>query len=253
MNDVVTCEASLLDGKNVKIPAHIAMIMDGNGRWATRRFLPRFAGHIQGVRAVRKIVRACVERDVRYLTLFAFSSENWKRPEDEVSLLMKLFRKVLVSELKILKANGIRLNVIGDKSRFDADLQALIQQAEQATAGNDKLTLTVCANYGGRWDIVNACRQLLSEGANVADITEERISAQLSMNDMPEPDLLIRTGGEARVSNFLLWQMAYTEFYFTDVYWPEFDGKELDKAIMSFQCRERRFGCTSEQVQSAGR
>lgn len=240
------------DGQLLNIPRHIAMIMDGNGRWANRRLLPRFAGHLKGVRAVRAMVKACVERGVSYLTLFAFSSENWRRPEDEVSLLMKLFRKVLVSELRQLKENGIRLRIIGDVSRFDPDLQKLIRNAEQATADNQQMTLTICANYGGRWDILNAARQLLEQPGQ-PEITEAALADHLSMAGTPDPDLLIRTGGEARISNYLLWQLAYAEFYFTDVFWPEFDAYQLDLAILSYQQRERRFGRTSEQVQQAGK
>ncbi|MEB0141189.1 MULTISPECIES: polyprenyl diphosphate synthase [unclassified Undibacterium] len=231
------------------MPRHIAIIMDGNGRWATKRFLPRFAGHAKGVKTVNKVVEACVNRGIEYLTLFAFSSENWRRPPDEVSLLMQLFRKVLMGEIRKMGENNIRLKVVGDLSKFDADLQQLVRTAESETAANSGLTLTICANYGGRWDIVNACNKLIAAGANQAAITEEQISANLAMAYAPEPDMLIRTGGEARVSNFLLWQLAYAEFYFTDTFWPDFGVAALDQAIASFQQRERRFGQTSEQVQ----
>lgn len=250
----------MVDDKNINenmakksLPAHIAIIMDGNGRWATSRFMPRFAGHAMGVKTVNRVVEACAVRGIKYLTLFAFSSENWRRPQEEVSLLMKLFRKVLVAEIRNLQENNIRLRVIGDLSRFDADLQELIHAAEQKTANNDRLTLTICANYGGRWDIVQACKAALNSNpeAGAGALTEDSISAHLAMNYAPEPDMLIRTGGEARISNFLLWQMAYTEFFFTDAYWPDFDAKLLDKAIASYQLRERRFGKTSEQIQSA--
>ena len=231
------------------MPRHIAIIMDGNGRWATKRFLPRFAGHAKGVKTVNKVVEACVNRGIEYLTLFAFSSENWRRPPDEVSLLMQLFRKVLMGEIRKMGENNIRLKVVGDLSKFDADLQQLVRTAESETAANSGLTLTICANYGGRWDVVNACNKLIAAGANQAAITEEQISANLAMAYAPEPDMLIRTGGEARVSNFLLWQLAYAEFYFTDTFWPDFGVAALDQAITSFQQRERRFGQTSEQVQ----
>lgn len=233
------------------VPKHIAIIMDGNGRWATKRFLPRFAGHAKGVKSVHRVVEACVNRGVQYLTLFAFSSENWKRPEEEVSLLMQLFRKVLVNEIRKMNENNIRLKVIGDLSRFDKDLQALVDLAESQTASNNGLTLTICANYGGRWDMANACRRLMNEGYRAEDITEELLSSRLAMAYAPDPDMLIRTGGEARISNFLLWQAAYSEFYFTETYWPDFDGDALDEAIASFQKRERRFGKTSEQVKAS--
>lgn len=237
-------------GKN--IPRHIAIIMDGNGRWAKKRFLPRFAGHTKGVKTVGKVVEACVNRGVEYLTLFAFSSENWRRPADEVSLLMKLFSKVLAGEINNMCANNIRLKVIGDIARFDEDLQKLIRDAEEKTAANTRLTLTICANYGGRWDIVHACNALLRSGVQPGQITEEMLSEHLSMSYAPPPDMLIRTGGEARISNFLLWQMAYSEFFFTDTYWPDFDADSLDEAILSYQKRERRFGRTSEQLVQEG-
>ncbi|NDI87590.1 di-trans,poly-cis-decaprenylcistransferase [Undibacterium sp. B2R-29] len=232
------------------MPRHIAIIMDGNGRWATKRFLPRFAGHAKGVKTVNKVVEACVNRGVEFLTLFAFSSENWRRPQEEVSLLMQLFRKVLVGEIRKMGENNIRLKVIGDLSRFDKDLQDLVRLAESETAANTGLTLTICANYGGRWDIVNACNQLIAEGVKAGDVTEELLSTKLSMAFAPEPDMLIRTGGESRVSNFLLWQLAYSEFYFTETFWPDFGVEALDEAIASFHKRERRFGKTSEQVQN---
>lgn len=230
------------------VPRHVAIIMDGNGRWATRRFLPRVAGHKKGVEAVRTIVEACVERGVEYLTLFAFSSENWRRPADEVSLLMRLFVTALEREVAKLHANGIRLRVVGDLSRFDAKLQDLIASAERRTAGNTRLTLTICANYGGRWDIMQAVGKMAKENPGVSDFSEEQLAPHLAMAYAPEPDLFIRTGGEQRVSNFLLWQLAYSEFYFTDTYWPDFDAAALDLAIASYRERERRFGRTSEQL-----
>ncbi|MBC3937136.1 di-trans,poly-cis-decaprenylcistransferase [Undibacterium sp. CY7W] len=232
------------------MPRHIAIIMDGNGRWATKRFLPRFAGHAKGVKTVNKVVEACVNRGIEFLTLFAFSSENWRRPQEEVSLLMQLFRKVLVGEIRKMGENNIRLKVIGDLSRFDKDLQDLVRLAESETAANTGLTLTICANYGGRWDIANACNQLISDGVKAGDVTEELLSSKLAMAYAPEPDMLIRTGGESRVSNFLLWQLAYSEFYFTETFWPDFGADALDEAIASFHKRERRFGKTSEQVQN---
>ncbi|HYD60035.1 MAG TPA: polyprenyl diphosphate synthase [Noviherbaspirillum sp.] len=230
------------------MPRHVAIIMDGNGRWATKRFMPRVAGHKKGVEAVRAMVEACVERGIEYLTLFAFSSENWRRPADEVSLLMRLFVTALEREVSKLHVNGIRLKVVGDLSRFDAKLQELIASAERRTAGNSRLTLTICANYGGRWDIMQAVGKMVAASPGATDFSEEQLAEHLSMAYAPEPDLFIRTGGEERVSNFLLWQLAYTEFYFTETFWPDFDASELDLAIASYQQRERRFGRTSEQL-----
>ncbi len=232
------------------MPEHVAIIMDGNGRWAKKRFLPRVAGHQRGVESVRSVIKACVKRGVKYLTLFAFSSENWRRPQDEVSWLMQLFMKALEREVGKLHENGIRLKVIGDRSRFDAKLNALIDAAEARTADNSILTLTIAANYGGRWDIVQAMNRLLKEQpeAGTAGVDESALASYLSMAYAPEPDLFIRTGGEQRISNFLLWQLAYTEFYFTETLWPDFDSRALDRAIHSYQKRERRFGRTSEQL-----
>lgn len=234
------------------VPRHIAIIMDGNGRWARRRFLPRVAGHRRGVESVRTIIRACLERGVTHLTLFAFSSENWRRPVDEVSFLMQLFLRALQKEVDRLHENGIRFRVIGDLSRFDAVLVDLIGRAETLTRDNQRMTLTVAANYGGRWDILQAIdRMLARQPERCGGFTEEELAAELTMNYAPEPDLFIRTGGEQRISNFLLWQLAYTELYFTDTLWPDFDEAALDAAIASYRSRERRFGRTSEQVQAA--
>jgi len=230
------------------VPRHIAIIMDGNGRWATKRYMPRVAGHGKGVEAVRTIVEACVERGVEYLTLFAFSSENWRRPADEVSLLMRLFVTALEREVSKMHANGIRLKVIGDLGRFDEKLQDLIASAERRTANNARLTVTICANYGGRWDIMQAVSKMIKANPGATDFSEEELAPHLAMAYAPEPDLFIRTGGEERISNFLLWQLAYTEFYFTETYWPDFDGGALDDAIASYQQRERRFGRTSQQL-----
>lgn len=235
------------------VPAHIAVIMDGNGRWAKRRFLPRFAGHKKGVETVRGMVKACLERGVRYLTLFAFSSENWRRPVDEVSLLMQLFVKALESEVAKLHRNGVRLRVIGDLARFDPLLQSMIADAEAKTAENDRLVLTIAANYGGRWDIMQAVNRMLAAQPDKRDgWSEADLEPYLSLNFAPEPDLFIRTGGEERISNFLLWQLAYTELFFTATLWPEFDAKKLDAAIESYRKRERRFGRTSEQLTGDG-
>jgi undecaprenyl diphosphate synthase len=230
------------------MPRHVAIIMDGNGRWATKRFLPRVAGHGKGVEAVRTIVEACIDRGIEYLTLFAFSSENWRRPADEVSLLMRLFVTALEREVAKMHANDIRLKVVGDLSRFDAKLQTLIANAERRTASNTRLTVTICANYGGRWDIMQAVNKLRKLHPEAEDLTEEQLEPHLAMAYAPEPDLFIRTGGEERISNFLLWQLAYSEFYFTDTYWPDFNAEQLDLAIDSYCRRERRFGRTSEQL-----
>jgi undecaprenyl diphosphate synthase len=230
------------------IPRHIAIIMDGNGRWATKRLLPRVAGHVKGVDAVRATVEACVLRGVEYLTIFAFSSENWRRPADEVSLLMRLFITALEREVAKMHSNNIRLKVVGDLSRFDLKLQQMIANAERKTANNTRLTLTICANYGGRWDIMQAVNKMAQEQPGGSSFTEEQLAQHLSMAYAPEPDLFIRTGGEERISNFLLWQLAYTELFFTDTYWPDFDADALDSAIASYQQRERRFGRTSAQL-----
>ncbi|RQR32240.1 MULTISPECIES: polyprenyl diphosphate synthase [unclassified Burkholderia] len=234
------------------VPRHIAIIMDGNGRWATERRLPRVAGHTRGVDAVRAVVEGCARAGVEYLTLFAFSSENWRRPNDEVSFLMRLFITALEREIGKLHANGIRLRVIGDLERFEPRIRELIRRAETKTARNTRLTLTIAANYGGRWDILQATKKLVEqavrEGREV-DVTEDAFAPHLAMAYAPEPDLFIRTGGEQRVSNFLLWQLAYAEFYFTDKYWPDFDGAALADAIASYTERERRFGRTSAQLE----
>jgi undecaprenyl diphosphate synthase len=235
-----------------RVPQHIAIIMDGNGRWARQRMLPRLAGHARGADAVRSTVEACIRRGVKYLTLFAFSSENWRRPPEEVSYLMRMFRGALDREVERLHENDIRLKVVGDLTGFDASLQERIERGQMLTAENRGLTLTIAANYGGRWDILQAMRQLVAESPGLTPdaISEHALASRLSMAYAPEPDLFIRTGGEQRVSNFLLWQLAYTELYFTDIYWPEFGQLQLDEAISSYQARERRFGRTSEQVQA---
>lgn len=233
------------------VPRHIAIIMDGNGRWAKRRLMPRVAGHRKGVEALRGVIRACAERGVSNLTVFAFSSENWRRPQEEVTLLMELFMRALENEVARLHENGIRFRVIGDLAGFSERIQVLIRDAEVLTRDNTRLTFTVAANYGGRWDIVQAMKKLMAEGVSADDVDEAALARQLSIADMPEPDLFIRTGGEQRISNFLLWQLAYTELYFTEALWPDFDPAALDEAIASYRTRERRFGRTSEQVRSA--
>jgi undecaprenyl diphosphate synthase len=242
--------STLIIPKSGSIPRHIAMIMDGNGRWARQRFLPRVAGHRRGADAVRKTVMACGEIGVEYLTLFAFSSENWRRPADEVSLLMELFVAALEEEVIKLHENQVRFKVIGDLKRFEPRLKKLIRDAEKLTENNKRLTLTVAANYGGRWDVMQAVTRMLKEHPKLKDgFLETDLAPYLAMHYAPEPDLFIRTGGEQRISNFLLWQLAYTELYFTDTLWPDFDAKALKLAIRSYQKRERRFGRTSEQVQ----
>lgn len=236
-----------------EVPRHLAVIMDGNGRWARKRFMPRVAGHKRGVETLRTMIKACIERGIEWLTVFAFSSENWRRPPEEVSFLMNLFVSALHEEVGKLHANGIRLRVIGDLTRFEPRLQELIAAAEQRTAANSRLTLTIAANYGGRWDVLQAVNRLTAEHPEKAGCYgEEDLATYLAMADAPEPDLFIRTGGEQRVSNFLIWQLAYTELYFTDLLWPEFDAAALDAAIASYRQRERRFGRTSEQLK-AGR
>jgi undecaprenyl diphosphate synthase len=234
------------------IPRHVAIIMDGNGRWAGKRMMPRVAGHSEGLGAVRKIVQECRLIGVEYLTIFAFSSENWRRPPEEVGFLMKLFLKSLKGEVSRLAENDIRLRLIGDLSRFDPAIQEMVQFAQEKTGACKALTLTIAANYGGRWDILQAMRRCLELNPNLQpeQVTEELLAPHLSMAYAPEPDLFIRTGGEQRVSNFLLWQLAYTELYFTDVLWPDFDEAELRKAFNWFSQRERRFGRTSAQLAS---
>jgi undecaprenyl diphosphate synthase len=235
------------------VPRHVAIIMDGNGRWAKSRMLPRFAGHKRGVESVRAAVRACVERGVEFLTLFAFSSENWRRPAEEVALLMQLFQGALVNEMERLNRNGVRLKIVGDTRRFDPSIRRLIDEAERLTANNQRLTLSIAANYGGRWDILQALNRFTAEHGPKAEIREDDLSPYLAMSYAPEPDLFIRTGGEQRISNFLLWQLAYTELYFTETLWPDFDAAALDAAIASYRSRERRFGRTSEQVEQSSR
>ncbi len=238
---------------NLAAPRHIAIIMDGNGRWAQQRFLPRAVGHHAGVKAVRKIVELCAaDPTCEVLSLFAFSSENWRRPESEVTLLMSLFLTTLQSEIDKLHKNNIRLRFIGDRTAFDEKLQQKMTEGEQKTKNNTALTLVIAANYGGRWDMTLACKIISERVASgellPQDITERVVNQHLSLADLPEPDLFIRTGGEQRVSNFMLWQLAYTEFYFTPTLWPDFNKSALQEAITSFQSRQRRFGHTGDQI-----
>ncbi|MGR8918507.1 MAG: polyprenyl diphosphate synthase [Gammaproteobacteria bacterium] len=240
---------------NSELPRHVAIIMDGNGRWARRRGMPRVAGHRAGVENVRAIVRYCAEARIEALTLFAFSSENWRRPPAEVKLLLELFVVAIEQESERLYEAGVRLRIIGDRSPFPHKLRESIAAAEARTAGNTGLNLVVAANYGGRWDITCAARRLAQAVADgrmaVEDITASRLGAELCLSDLPEPDLFIRSGGEQRVSNYLLWQLAYTELYFTECLWPDFDTTEFERALDSYAGRQRRFGMTGEQL--AGR
>jgi undecaprenyl diphosphate synthase len=226
-------------------PHHVAVVMDGNGRWATKRFLPRVAGHKQGVDSLRRFIRACLDRGIAVLTVFAFSSENWNRPSEEVSGLMELLVLSLSREVPRLKANGVGLHFVGNRTSLSAKVQSSLANAEQVTADNTRLILNVCFNYGGRWDIAQAAKSLVDRGEA---ITEMSLDRAMALAHVPDPDLLIRTGGEFRVSNFLLWQTAYSELYFSDKLWPDFDEAALDEAIAAFKGRERRFGKTSEQI-----
>src|SRR5690349_5798585 len=228
------------------IPHHVAIVMDGNGRWATQRFLPRVAGHKKGVDALRACVRHCGDVGVKVLTVFAFSSENWSRPADEVNGLMELLAVALSREIPQLKAEGVRVHFIGDRDALSEKVREGLRQAEAATAGNSRLVFNVCFNYGGRWDIAQAAAKLATRGE---PITQESMHAAMALAHVPDPDLIIRTGGEQRISNFLLWQAAYSELYFSDKLWPDFDAAALDEAIADFGRRERRFGRTSEQLQ----
>ena len=238
-----------------KLPRHVAVIMDGNGRWAEKRNKARIMGHRAGVETVRGIVKSCGEKGIEVLTLFAFSSENWRRPEQEVSLLMELFITALGREVKRLHKNNVRLRVIGGADKFGKALQDRIKKAEELTKDNTGLTVVIAANYGGRWDVTQAARKLAQQvkdgSLEVNDITPERMATQVSLHDLPEPDLFIRTGGEKRISNFLLWQLAYTELYFTDTLWPDFDKQAFEEALQSFASRQRRFGQTGKQVEQA--
>lgn len=240
--------------KSGPVPHHVAIIMDGNNRWARKRFLPGVAGHKAGVDAVRAVIEVCLESGVNVLTLFAFSSENWQRPVEEVSALMDLFLKVLRREVGKLNEHGIRLKIIGDRSRFRAELQSAMQEAERRTAGNKAFLLQVAANYGGHWDIVEATRQLAvkacSGQVHPEEIDASLLQRHLATGDLPLPDLCIRTGGERRISNFLLWQLAYAELYFSDIYWPDFKHEAMRQALADFAKRQRRFGKTCEQVEA---
>ena len=239
---------------SVNLPRHVAIIMDGNGRWAAARKLPRHAGHKAGISALRACVQTCTARGIGALTVFAFSSENWARPAEEVSLLMGLFVDALDQEVEELHRNGVRLRFIGERQRLSVRLQSYLVAAEARTAANQKLSLNIAMSYGGRWDITGAVRELAARcaagGLRPVDITEEQVAQALALADLPDPDLFVRTGGERRISNFLLWNLAYTELYFTDCLWPDFDAGELDTALAFFAARERRFGRTPDQTRS---
>jgi undecaprenyl diphosphate synthase len=243
--------------KQGAVPRHVAIIMDGNNRWARKRLLPGVAGHKAGVDAVRAVIEVCAESGVEVLTLFAFSSENWQRPAEEVGALMELFLSALRREAKKLQENDIALRIIGDRSRFHPELQAAMREAELLTGGARRFTLQIAANYGGQWDIAQAAQRLAREvqagHLQPEDITPELLQGCLSTGDLPLPDLCIRTGGERRVSNFLLWQLAYSELYFSDLYWPDFKHEAMRKALADFATRQRRFGKTSEQVAAEAR
>ena len=250
----VQSSAPDFDSSAPAIPRHVAIIMDGNNRWAKQQGLRGVEGHKEGARAVRNTVENCARVGVEVLTVFAFSSENWRRPEDEVNALMNLFLEALTQEVPDLHANGIRLTFIGDLSAFKPELRRKMDNAVELTAANNGMTFAVAVNYGGQWDIANACRQLAQEveqGNLRADqINAELVQRHISLGDLPPPDICIRTGGEHRISNFMLWQLAYAELYFTDLYWPDFDQSALDEAFADFNRRQRRFGRTSEQVEA---
>jgi len=224
------------------VPRHVAIVMDGNGRWAKKRFMPRFFGHKQGVDALVRCVQACSDRGVEYLTVFAFSSENWKRPEEEISGLLGLVLVAVSKYLRKLAEKGVRIRIVGDRSAVSDKVRAAWDEAETTTAHNTRITLSVAFNYGGRWDVVQACRQAVAEGLAPEQIDERRLSSLMALSYAPDPDLFIRTGGEVRISNFLLWQIAYSELYFTDCLWPDFDEAQLDAALAAYAGRERRFG-----------
>lgn len=224
------------------IPRHVAVVMDGNGRWASKRFMPRFFGHKAGVDTLVRAVDQMASRGVEYLTVFAFSSENWKRPDDEVSSLMGLVLVAVSKHLERLAGKGVRVRVVGDRESVPEKLLLACNRAEESTATNDAFNLTVAFNYGGRWDLLQACKRAMADGVAPQDLTEQRLASYLSLAALPEPDLFIRTGGEMRLSNFLLWQAAYAELFFTDCLWPDFDEAEIDKALASYAARQRRFG-----------
>jgi undecaprenyl diphosphate synthase len=243
--------SAILD-RDPSIPRHVAIVMDGNGRWAKKRFMPRFFGHKQGVDALVRIVQACADRGIEYLTVFAFSSENWKRPSDEVSGLMGLVLVAVSKYLGKLEKEGVRIRIVGDRNAVSDKVREAWRQAEGATAHNTRITLSVAFNYGGRWDVVQACRRAMSAGLAPEQVDEAQLSQWMAMSYAPDPDLFIRTGGEVRISNFLIWQVAYSELVFTDCLWPDFDEAELDAALRHFAGRDRRFGGVKTELSTAG-
>ena len=248
---VSTFGASATRGPDV--PRHVAIVMDGNGRWAKKRFMPRIFGHKHGVDALVSIIQACANRGVEHLTVFAFSSENWKRPEDEVSGLMGLVLSAMTRYLTKIAGDGVRVKIIGDRAAVSQRVRSAWERAESITAHNTRITVWVAFNYGGRWDIVQACQRAIQDGVPAGELTEERLSRYMAQHDAPDPDLFIRTGGEVRISNFLLWQVAYSELHFTDCLWPDFDDAELDRAFKVYAARDRRFGGVKpETVDLAG-
>lgn len=245
---VNTHVATSLAVRNPLVPRHVAIVMDGNGRWAKKRFMPRFFGHKQGVDALVRTVQACADRGIEYVTVFAFSSENWKRPSEEVSGLMNLVLMAVSKYLKKLADEGVRIHIVGDRSAVSDKVSAAWNQTEAATRHNTRIVLSVAFNYGGRWDVVQACRQAMRDGVAPDALDEAKLSSYLSMHYAPDPDLFIRTGGEVRISNFLLWQTAYAELFFTDCLWPDFDERMLDAAIAAFAARDRRFGGVKHEL-----
>lgn len=233
------------------IPRHVAIVMDGNGRWAKKRFMPRFFGHKQGVDALVRCVQACSDRGIQYLTVFAFSSENWKRPEEEITGLLGLVLVAVSKYLTKLAEKGVRIRIVGDRSAVTDKVRMAWDEAERTTAHNSGIVLSVAFNYGGRWDVVQACRQLVAQGLPAEQIDEARLSSHMALAHAPDPDLFIRTGGEVRISNFLLWQVAYSELYFTDCLWPDFDEVQLEAALAAFAARERRFGDVKARLPQA--
>ena len=235
-------QASNGAGRDPAVPRHVAIVMDGNGRWAKKRFMPRIFGHKHGVDALVATIQACAERGIEHLTVFAFSSENWKRPEEEVSGLMGLVLSAMTRYLTKIAGDGVRVRIIGDRSAVSQSVRNAWERAETTTAHNRRITVWVAFNYGGRWDVVQACRRMMAEGLAPEQVTEERLADHLALREAPDPDLFIRTGGEVRISNFLLWQVAYSELYFTDCLWPDFDAAGLDRALATYARRDRRFG-----------
>lgn len=246
-----TSSAGAAIQRDPAVPRHVAIVMDGNGRWARKRFMPRVYGHKVGMETVLRVIDDCARRGIEFLTVYAFSSENWKRPDEEVSGLMNLVLVGVSKYLQRLASDGVRIRVVGDRSAVSEKVRQAWNQAEELTRNNTGLTLTVAFNYGGRWDIVQACQRAIADGLDPTQLTEDRLASYMTLSYAPDPDLFIRTGGEIRVSNFLLWQLAYAEFHFTNCLWPDFDAAELDLAIAAFAARDRRFGGVKTATQGA--